>query len=638
MSYVVFARKWRPLDFKDVIGQEHITNTLKRAIVKDRVAHAYIFTGTRGVGKTTTARILARALNCDKGPTPDPCGTCESCQNIIKGHSFDVIEVDGASNNGVDNIRELRENVGYSSMNGKYRIFVIDEVHMLTKGAFNALLKTLEEPPKNVIFIFATTEPHKIPNTIHSRCQKYDFRRISAEQILFWLEHICQNEKIPYEKDGLALIARKGDGSMRDSLSLLDQVYSFCEETITEAEVRSVLGLVETEVYNAIMESIVKKEPVVVLNAVEETLQKGFDLAEFLSGFQEYLRVVLFARLPGVAEKGTLDIPSESINRYLETASQFSVGDLLRMSEILKKTENELKWSSFPRFTVETAVMKLVYLDSTLSINTLLGMVKDGKVPETIETPKTIISEDNQKKTPLIVDEPKNAYISEPNDRETAVTEALHASVITPVKEEKAEYSPIEKIEEVAAEPVVSTPQYIPLSQQSWSKLVDKISQDRMSLGTFTAAAKLSIINESSIRLSFPPHCSYQYVEISKSANKGYIVRELRMLTGVDYDIELVKEESVDETVSPPDTLIVNDEDNESREYTPPLRESEDPVAVKEEPTPIEPKKDSVSPPSVPQNIAPPKPEKVFNVPIEEAISREPIIKDIIDTFKADIL
>jgi DNA polymerase-3 subunit gamma/tau len=253
MSYLVFARKWRPLTFDDVVGQEHVTGTLKKAIEKNRIAHAYIFSGTRGVGKTTTARILARALNCDKGPTPDPCGTCDSCKGVVSGSSFDVLEIDGASNNSVDDIRQLRENVGYSAMGGKYRIFVIDEVHMLSKAAFNALLKTLEEPPPGVIFIFATTEPQKIPATIHSRCQRYDFRRIVPEQILERLEKICTTETISYEKAALMLIARKADGSMRDALSLLDQVCSYCPERLAEQEVRLVLGLVGMEVYAKIM-------------------------------------------------------------------------------------------------------------------------------------------------------------------------------------------------------------------------------------------------------------------------------------------------------------------------------------------------------------------------------------------------
>jgi DNA polymerase III subunit gamma/tau len=375
MSYLVFARKWRPLTFDDVVGQEHITSTLKRAIEKDRVAHAYIFTGTRGVGKTTTARILARALNCENGPTPEPCGTCNACKNIITGASFDVLEIDGASNNSVEDIRGLRETVGYSSMGGKYRVFVIDEVHMLSKSAFNALLKTLEEPPKNVIFIFATTEPQKIPATIHSRCQRYDFRRISAEQIVEHLAQICTSENIVFERSALMLVARKADGSMRDGLSLLDQVFSFCRESLSEKEVRSVLGLVGSDVYKTVMDAVVAKNPNPALESVQTVLFDGYDLQEFVQGFQEHIRNLLFARIPGALESRGIDIDPDAAKGFVEQASPFSEGDLLRMAEIIKKTESELKWSSYPRFLVELMIMKLVNLDKTVSIETILKSI-----------------------------------------------------------------------------------------------------------------------------------------------------------------------------------------------------------------------------------------------------------------------
>ncbi|MFP4165135.1 MAG: DNA polymerase III subunit gamma/tau [Chitinispirillaceae bacterium] len=392
MAYLVFARKWRPLNFDDVVGQEHIVNTLKKAIEKDRVAHAYIFTGTRGVGKTTCARILARALNCEKGPTITPCGECTTCKNIISGSSFDVLEIDGASNNSVDDIRELRDNIGYSSMSGKYRIFVIDEVHMLSKSAFNALLKTLEEPPQNVIFIFATTEPHKIPATIHSRCQRYDFRRIGAEQIAQRLADICTAEEIPFEKSALMLVARKAEGSMRDSLSLLDQVYSFCRESLTENEVRSVLGLVGTETYRKIMEDISKKEPLPALAAVQDALYKGYDLHEFIQGFQEHIRNLLFARIPGSLETRGLDFEAEVVKAYVEESKSFAETDLLRMAEIIKRAEFELKWSAFPRFLVEVMILKLVYLDSSVNIEQLLKTVSDGQDSDAVQNTASLLS------------------------------------------------------------------------------------------------------------------------------------------------------------------------------------------------------------------------------------------------------
>jgi len=400
MSYIVFARKWRPLTFEDVVGQEHITETLKKAIEKDRVAHAYIFTGTRGVGKTTTARILARALNCEKGPTPLPCGTCDTCKNIINGSSFDVIEIDGASNNSVEDIREIRDNINYSSMGGNYRIYVIDEVHMLSKSAFNALLKTLEEPPPKVIFIFATTEPQKIPATIQSRCQRYDFRRISTEQIVKQLSKICTNEKIVFEPSALMLVARKADGSMRDSLSLLDQAYSYSQESILEKDVRQVLGLVDTEVYDTIMKAIKAKDPTPVLNAVQDMLFRGFDLHDFVMGFEEYLRTLLFAQIPGVFDNPRIELSDDSAGVWKERAAGFSDNTVLRMAEIIRKAENEIKWSAFPRFSVEIALLKLVYMDSTVSVEKLLETFRQkGGLSDTSNEDLQISRTDEQSAT-----------------------------------------------------------------------------------------------------------------------------------------------------------------------------------------------------------------------------------------------
>jgi len=399
MSYLVFARKWRPLTFDDVIGQEHITDTLKKAIEKNRVAHAFIFTGTRGVGKTTSARILARALNCEKGPTPNPCGVCTSCKDVLSGASFDVLEIDGASNNSVDDIRELRDNIGYSSMGGKYRIFVIDEVHMLSKPAFNALLKTLEEPPKNVIFIFATTEPQKIPQTIHSRCQRYDFRRIGAEKILERLIYICTAEKINFERSALMLVARKAEGSMRDALSLLDQVYSFCRENLTEKEVRSVLGLVGMEIFERVMDAVAEKNAVPALKLIQEVLVQGFDLQEFIQGIQEHVRNLLFARIPGALESRGIELDADTIQKFEASAKRFSEGDLLRMSEIIKKAEYDLKWSAFPRFVAELMLLKLTYLDSTVSVEQLIKALGDPQQTSSVNIENLNNYSDSKKKS-----------------------------------------------------------------------------------------------------------------------------------------------------------------------------------------------------------------------------------------------
>ncbi|MDR3013716.1 MAG: DNA polymerase III subunit gamma/tau [Chitinispirillales bacterium] len=372
MAYMVFARKWRPKTFDDVIGQEHIVGTLRRAIEKDRIAHAYIFTGTRGVGKTTIARILARALNCEKGPTPTPCGECAICKDILSGQGFDVAEIDGASNNSVADIRELRENIGYSTMSGKYKVVVIDEVHMLSTAAFNAFLKTLEEPPPNVIFIMATTNPEKIPVTIHSRCQRYDFRRVGTERIAAHLAKICEAEGMKFEKGALILIARKAEGSVRDSLSLLDQACSFCGDNLSEKEVRSVLGLVGTDVYRGLMKDIREKNQSDALGSIQKALFDGYDLHEFIMGLQEYLRNLLFARIPGALEARGIDLEAEEAKKFADESKEFAETDLLRMAEIAKKVEMELKWSAYPQFLVEVMTLKFLYLDTSASIEQLL--------------------------------------------------------------------------------------------------------------------------------------------------------------------------------------------------------------------------------------------------------------------------
>lgn len=521
MSYLVFARKWRPLTFDDVIGQDHIINTLKRAIAKNRVAHAYIFTGTRGIGKTTTARILARALNCDNGPTPDPCGTCASCKNVTSGSSFDVIEIDGASNSSVDDIRELRENVGYTSMGGKYRIFIIDEVHMLSKSAFNALLKTLEEPPKNVIFIFATTEPQKVPETIHSRCQRYDFRRISTEQILAQLEKICKKEEIAYEKSGLQLIARRADGSMRDSLSLLDQVFSFCQDTISENEVRSVLGLVETETYNSILQAIAENSPLPVLNAVEDIQSRGFDLLEFIVGFQEYLRTLLFSRLPGIAENQRLDLSVDTIKQQTDLASRFSEGDILRMNEIIRRAESELRWSSFPRFLIETALLKLVYLDSSVSVEQILTTLKKGRIPDSPDTAKETNYPDIKKKSdkqPLT--ESLNNRNTETESTVTSIPSDIDSSSFDVPQEPSGPIDPGAK----------------------WPAFIELLIEERPNLGTFLSLSHIAESTENSIDLRFGNQFQFQFAEVTKKNNRDIIQKKLDTFASRHIDLHIVIE------------------------------------------------------------------------------------------------
>jgi DNA polymerase-3 subunit gamma/tau len=514
MSYLVFARKWRPLTFDDVVGQEHITATLKKAIEKNRVAHAYIFTGTRGVGKTTTARILARALNCDKGPTPNPCGTCEPCKNIIGGSSFDVLEIDGASNNSVDDIREIRDNVRYSSMGGKYRIYVIDEVHMLSKSAFNALLKTLEEPPKNVIFIFATTEPQKIPATIHSRCQRFDFRRIATEQITARIEHICKAENIAFDHNALLLVGRKAEGSMRDGLSLLDQVYSYSQDAIDETAVRAALGIISNEIYDSILAAIAAKNPEPVLSVVEDILSRGFDLGEFIDGLLDYLRTMLFSRLPKVLDNPRIDLASGASDALRKHAAGFSEATLLRMAEIVRKAQNELKWSSFPRFSVEIMLLKLVHLDETVSIESLLSALGD--------------TGSGAANAPVLPDKKKNdigapavAILAKPEENPPAPPPAAEPeprAVMACLPDERpVESKPLSSPDQTGSGHDV----------QDWPHFIEHLQKNRPHLAYHFGVASLVSLSREKVDLRFPKVFHFQFSEVNKKKNRDEIQKEL---------------------------------------------------------------------------------------------------------------
>jgi len=373
-EYIVTARKWRPMRFEDVTGQSHVTTTLQNAIATNRIAHAYLFSGPRGVGKTTTARLLAKAVNCT-----DPNGTdeCDICKEITEGRSFDVLEIDGASNRGVDEIRNLREAVRYAPAKAKYKVYIIDEVHMLTKEAFNALLKTLEEPPSSVLFIFATTEIQKVPATILSRCQRFDFRRISIEEIRNNLAGIAKNEGITIEDDALQLIARKGDGSLRDAQSFFDQVVSLCGITITLDKILVALNVVDHEMFFHVTEAIKAKDPKAAVALVEQVTTRGYDLKEFLSGLTEHLRNILVAKTTSSTD--LLEASDVFKKRYAAEATAFHTGDLVRMMRFIAATESALRWSSHPRFRLEADMVQLVMMPGALEVQTLIQNVDDLK-------------------------------------------------------------------------------------------------------------------------------------------------------------------------------------------------------------------------------------------------------------------
>lgn len=377
MSYLVTARKWRPMKFEDVIGQAHITTTLRNAIARNRLSHAYLFSGPRGVGKTTTARILAKAINCINPQSSNPDNQCEICKEITEGRNLDVLEIDGASNRGIEQIRDLRESVKYVPTKNKYKVYIIDEVHMLTKEAFNALLKTLEEPPVHVIFVFATTEIHKVPSTILSRCQRFDFRRIATEEIIHHLKNIANTENIKIDDDALLTIAKKGDGSMRDAQSIFDQVVSFCGYEIDAKSTIQALGLVDQEIFFKTTEIIKNKDSKAAINLVDEIISLGYDIKEFLSGLAEHFRNFIIV----LATNSTklLEVSEVYKKRYIEDSKFFKENDILRFIKIVTDAQNDIKWDMQPRYKLEIALVQMTKLDNSVEIEKIINQIHELK-------------------------------------------------------------------------------------------------------------------------------------------------------------------------------------------------------------------------------------------------------------------
>lgn len=376
MAYIAMARKWRPNSFQDMVGQEHIAKTLQNAIEGGRLHHAFLFTGTRGVGKTTSARILARTLNCMGSNPLSPCGVCASCKDISGGNPMDVLEIDAASNTGVDNIRELLERVQYAPMIGKYKVFIIDEVHMLSNGAFNALLKTLEEPPSHVIFIFATTEVNKVPQTILSRVQRFDFKRLTTNQIIDRLKYICDQEKITTDVEALGIFAEKADGSMRDALTYFDQAYAFTGNDLTANSVRSILGIPPNELYFKLIHAFAVHDIKECFEMVDKACSIGVEFSPLLDGFGKFLRNLLYSRLDSVTAE-ELNITPELFGQLKKTASELSNGDLLRLSKILTELQSKLHHTSNPRLLVETTFARMAWLDHMTDLRRALAAIND---------------------------------------------------------------------------------------------------------------------------------------------------------------------------------------------------------------------------------------------------------------------
>jgi len=393
MSYLVLARKWRPQSFSEVVGQEHIKRSLQNAIRYNRLPHALLFSGPKGVGKTTMARILAKALNCERGPSIEPCNKCISCKEIDLGNSIDVQEIDGASNRRINEVREIRENVKYRPSRGRYKVYIIDEVHMLTEEAFNALLKTLEEPPPHVIFVFATTEPHKVPPTIVSRCQRFPFHRISSSIICHRISEIASAEKIDIEEDAIRLIAHSSEGSLRDALSLLDQLVSFSTPPINVKDVQEILGLFDTHLVLETIDAILNGDLKRVLETIHKIYEEGSDLKQFYLNLITYFRHLLIAKL---TEKASLvDLPDYEWEVLRNIAKNQSISHLEQLFDLLISEQGVIKTTTQPRFILEALLIKMAEFKKVVPIEVIIerlsslkkeavrkGEIVDERIPE----------------------------------------------------------------------------------------------------------------------------------------------------------------------------------------------------------------------------------------------------------------
>jgi len=501
MSYLVLARKYRPMRFADVIGQQHVTVTLENAIKQDRLANAYLFSGPRGVGKTTVARILAKAVNCDSGPTTEPCNQCNSCQEITNSRSMEVLEIDGASNRGIDEVRSLRESLRYAATPGKYKIHIIDEVHMLTTEAFNALLKTLEEPPKHVLFIFATTEPHKVPATILSRCQRFDFKRMSSKDIVSQLSSLCASENINIDAESMRLIAHRADGSMRDAQSILDQVVSYTGEQVVSDDVARLLGIINQELFFEITDLIKNGDVDGGIDLAGRIFSEGFDFTEVLNGIAEHLRNFLLVKATGATDE--LDVSEEYRQRYLAQHSHFEIEDLLRLIKIATDAEQDIRRSVNARLRLEVALVKMIKLDKSVQLSQLLRRI------------------DELKKNDLI----------------RPVTPIVRDYTIPP--KSKPEYSPVQSrplaeseqalksVTNISPSTSVSTPEFskpedrIVLEmaevEKKWQTVIEEVKKRKIALGSFLSEGLPTNLKDDTLEITFGVNNGFHISSIERN-------------------------------------------------------------------------------------------------------------------------
>jgi DNA polymerase-3 subunit gamma/tau len=505
VSYQVFARKYRPQTFDDLVGQEHVTRTLRNAVEQNRLAHAYLFVGPRGIGKTSTARILAKALNCIHGPTTTPCGVCDNCKEIAAGNSLDVLEIDGASNNGVEQVRELRDNVRYAPAKSRYKIYIIDEVHMLTSQAFNALLKTLEEPPEHVKFIFATTEPQKVLATILSRCQRFDLHRIPANLIAQHLQFIAGKEKITLEPAAAHAIARGADGGLRDAESMLDQLVAFCGETIAESDVLNVFGFTSEQTVVDFTTKILRGETSAALGLLDEQAAAGKEMMKLMSDLIAHLRDLLVYK---VKPEAIADETAPELQSSLgEEAVLLETDRLLELIEQFAAAEGRMKWAPNKKLHFEVAVIKAIQTLSQVTLDQVISNLAalrgdDGASAPSVAKPA-----------------------ARPPERKAASKPAAAPS--TPV---------------AAPSPPAS---HVPQIERVWPKVVQLAYVRRPLIKTWIDSARLLGAEGGTVLLGFPPDQKTVMESLARPANRSFLEALLKEVSGSDWKVKLSLEEGL---------------------------------------------------------------------------------------------
>lgn len=533
MGYLSLYRKWRPKNFDDIVGQKTIVQTLKNALINNRIAHAYLFSGPRGTGKTSTARVFAKSLNCHQGPTLEPCELCLSCQQINSGKSIDVIEIDAASNRRIDEIRDLREKVKFLPSEGDYKVYIIDEVHMLTKEAFNALLKTLEEPPENVVFILATTEPHKVISTIQSRCQRFDFSLYSIKDLKARLNYICEQEGIAIGDDASSLIARTAEGGMRDAISILDQVIAYTGDKVLLDDVNTLLGKVDHDVLAGIVKIIAEHNIEAGLSMINQIIDQGKDMNQFVKDLLFHFRDLMLIKECGVSNTIN-ELPRELKNDFAEQAQLFTTQELLRILEVLSDTDQRLKFSSQPRLMLEMAMINLISpkIEPTIAnlfnrISRLEEIFEKGQI-DPMKSPKIQITEKSAK---VLLQKPELSETIVKNESESNKPQTQdNQSIKVELKQE---------IKDLAALPEIKETVQITMDEmrQHWDvtlNLLNKNTETRK-LRAFLLVAKLFKIIGNTLYLVYPQSSKFHKNGAEKEID--ILEENLKKVVGVNLKV-----------------------------------------------------------------------------------------------------